>query len=71
MFILMMFQSLFMILGGKDSLVVWQQANANMKIPVLLYCCDTLYEFESNWRIQAVAKQTGCPIILGLIHIFT
>lgn len=51
--------------GGKDSLVVWRQIQATDAEPVLLYCSDSLYEFESNWRLQQVASLTQSPLIIG------
>lgn len=47
------------MIGGKDSLVVWQQILSQGHIPILLYCCDTLYEYEANNRIQTLINLTS------------
>lgn len=44
--------------GGKDSLVAWyltsHQSNTQ---PSLLYVADGLYEYEGNWRLQAICDK--------------
>jgi hypothetical protein len=48
--------------GGKDSLVAWYlTAHQNIAHPSLLYVADGLYEYEGNWRLQAI-----CDRILAL-----
>lgn len=51
--------------GGKDSLVVWRRCTEANRRPVLLYCCDTLYEFESNWRVQQLARMMQSPLFIS------
>ena len=51
--------------GGKDSLVVWRQCAEQNRMPVLLYCCDSLYEFEANWRVQQLARTMQSPLFIG------
>ena len=54
-----------LLLGGKDSLVVWNRIKLSDAEPVLLYCSATLYEFETNYRIQKLVELTESSIILG------
>lgn len=56
--------------GGKDSLVVWKQCIDKECVPVLLYCCDTLYEFEANWRVQKLARRMQSPLFISKLFIY-
>lgn len=47
-----------MYLGGKDSLVVWNNIQQQGKIPILLYVADGFAEYESNWRLQAIVHES-------------
>ena len=44
--------------GGKDSLVAWYLTSRQSGIqPSLLYVADGLYEYEGNWRLQAICDK--------------
>lgn len=54
------FYSRYSRIGGKDSLVVWNELNSRYETH-LLHVADGLYEFEDNWRLQTVLKTTERP----------
>lgn len=58
--------TLLVLLGGKDSLVVWEEVlQKGVLSPLLLHIADGLTEFESNARLLSLLTLTACPFYIG------
>ena len=58
--------------GGKDSLVVWNDASKECQRgeASLLYVADGYFEYEKSWRLRELVRVTGAKLYLGeMTHI--